>query len=257
MEATITSLDGGRVSLSGEGLSLAAAGASRTIVWEGSLGQFEFSGGDSTYADDIASREGIRLNEKYRTLEGETIRLGDQTVVDPYPSVDARYKVAVWYGLGSTVMTWVPNATSSDALNVVGQFAFFETDSGAVMSARPRSDFRLGARPPRVMAYERDLGHIEVFERTAQQDRVLPTTDGAKSEGGDLYVEEKQRSHGHVHTADGRTLPAPETTDITLLLVAKTSVCRVYNQVASADESALVRKASRLMAEWTPAEQAP
>jgi len=257
VEQTYTSLDGGRLRLAGDGLDFDPRGANRSIVYRGVLGEFEFSAGDRNYAESILAREDIALTETYRTLQGNTIRIGHMRLTVPGAGVVIPYTVPVWFGSRSTVMTWIHDARSSEALNVFNQFTFVEADSGVIMRPRADSDFRLALDllyVPSVMTHVEGLGHVEARQLTPRRERTLPSaSSGAKVAGGRLFVEFKERRQGHVETDSGDTRSASEMTDMTLLLVGQSSVCRVYAQVPTVDESKVVQKAARLKAKWVPA----
>lgn len=249
--AAFTSVDGALIEI--DGLSVDQYGATTFAVWAGDLGRHEFSVGALEFGEVAARREGLTLTEEYTLLSGHRVRTGSRTATDHVTKVDVTTVLGVWLGADFSAHMWLTSGDpaskstlTAKILTIFNQFRFSETATGIVMTpvAGSFSLVRDAGAAPDIARHIEGLGLVHAFERTPQQEFVVPSTPGEPVAGGHLWVEgvtiEKAQS-----PEDLQTDP-----NLTLLLVGESAIARINPALDKVSEARLLERSSSLTVGW-------
>lgn len=165
--------------------------------------------------------------------------------------------LGVWLGSSFSTHMWLTSTDSDSAesadtltariLTIFNQFTFTETSTGVVMKPIVRSSFSLvrkGGVAPHIARYIDGLGLVDAFERTPEQEWLVPTAPGERVAGGELWVE-----GATIQKADS---PDDLATDesLTLLLVGDTAIARIDPDLGDVPEASVLERSSSLTVDW-------
>lgn len=256
--ATFTSVDGALIEISGENLSVKQYGATTFGVWTDELSYREFAIGALEFGEIVARREELALTEEYTLLNGHKLRTGTRTATDHVTKVDVTTVLGVWVGAEFSAHAWIESGEASQTPEVLttriialfNQFMFTETDTGVVMKPVAGSNFSLvrdANNAPDLATYVDGLGLVNAFERTREQEFLVPRTPGERVAGGRLWVEGPTLDSAERAEAP-EDLPADP--NLTLLLVSDTAITRINPALDEVSESSVLDRSSALTVQW-------
>lgn len=196
----------------------------------------EFIGGPLDYGRRVAEGLEITLDEEY-SYQGGVLRLGSTILFDDITKLQTIRRFAVWEGQSFSFKTFLHGGSSKDLISVIDKFDISEGAAGIVLSPKPGAAAinRDGTNHlPELDQNVPGMGLLEIGYLSATRARMLPSWEGQRVRGGELFVEDKG------------------TEEMTLLLVGDTSVTRLYPNHWEANEQEILDKFSEVVVGWQP-----
>lgn len=240
-------LDGGRVEIDGDNLSLDRP-ATSVAVFNVDGEPCEFTAGVRTLGEDVVKQFGFPFIEEYSFQRGMLrIASGEQVFPQTDPrahDLSAPLHFATWEGRQFSVHAHLYVRPSSDLIEIFDHFVIIETPYGIRLVQKDAKATPQVEPPTSVLKEVPEAGLLQVRQRTEATARILPKWRGAAVRGGELF------------RTDG-ALPSDDSCgEVSFYLAGKTAIAYIAEPNPDARLEAVLRAIEMLEIGWAPGQRA-